>query len=64
MPLRLVFTGFSAGLFLLGLTAAVQLLARPPAPAGHNRLEEEFQRSVWRMLAELRSITTEDHRGL
>jgi hypothetical protein len=59
MALRLIYTGFTAGLFLLGVAAGVQLLARPPAAAGGDRLEEEYQRSVWRMLAELRSITTE-----
>ena len=59
MPLRLISTGFTAGLFLLGLTSGIQLLARPPAAAGGDRLEEEYQRSLWRMLAELRSITTE-----
>lgn len=59
MPLRLVFTGFSAGLFLLGLAAAVQLLVRPGAPTGGDRLEEEFTRSLWPMLAEVRRITAE-----
>jgi hypothetical protein len=59
MPLRLVFTGFSAGLLLLGLAAAVQLLVRPGAAAGGDRLEEEFTRSLWPMLAEVRRISAE-----
>lgn len=59
MPLRLVYTGFSAGLMLLGLAAGLQLLVRTPEPSGADRLEEEYQRSLWRMLAELRHITAE-----
>jgi hypothetical protein len=59
MPLRLVFTGFSAGLFLLGLAAAVQAVVHPGAPAEGDRLEDEFRSSVWPMWAEVRRITAE-----